>query len=293
MPRSELADFERIHHPRSGGFHSCLIIVRGDLDLAEKQATEALRLALDGGVADAQAGYDEQLGILRWHQGRLGEVLPRLRITNAQLPAIPTRWAGLVLAEAISGDRERAKTLLRAVADDGFELFYGPPWLGCMCQWAAVAAELGDHVAAAVLYPKLSPWKHLFGTGGPMPIQGVSHSLGRLAALLGDTDAAEQHFADAWRIHQQMRAPFYTAETGLHWGRFLLSHDPKRARPLLNEALDLARRYGFGAVERDATATLASALLRPLSGAGSLGLVSAGRPEHDMARGGHTEAWTE
>jgi hypothetical protein len=243
MPRSELADFERIHHPRSGGFHSCLIIVRGDLDLAEKQATEALRLALDGGVADAQAGYDEQLGILRWHQGRLGEVLPRLRITNAQLPAIPTRWAGLVLAEAISGDRERAKTLLRAVADDGFELFYGPPWLGCMCQWAAVAAE--------------------------------------------------QHFADAWRIHQQMRAPFYTAETGLHWGRFLLSHDPKRARPLLNEALDLARRYGFGAVERDATATLASALLRPLSGAGSLGLVSAGRPEHDMARGGHTEAWTE
>jgi DNA-binding SARP family transcriptional activator len=230
--------------------HSCLLIVRGDLGLAESEAAEALRIGLDGGVPDAQEGWDEQIGIIRWHQGRLAEMLPRLRSTHAQLPGVPTRWAGLVLAEVISGDRERARVMLREAAAADFELFYGAPWLGCMCQWAAVAADLGDTAAAAILFARLKPWKHLFGTGGPMPVHGVSHSLARLAVLLGDGRAAEQHFANAWRIHRQMRAPFYTAETALHWGRFLLERDLERARSLLAHAHQLARQYGFGDVER-------------------------------------------
>ena len=51
-------------------------------------------------------------------------------------------------------------------AESNFDMLYGAPWLGCMCQWAAVAAKVGDIAAAASLYPKLYPWKHLFGTGG-------------------------------------------------------------------------------------------------------------------------------
>ncbi|HEX2805325.1 MAG TPA: BTAD domain-containing putative transcriptional regulator, partial [Kineosporiaceae bacterium] len=147
---------------------SCMTIVRGDLDLAETQGTEALRIGLDGGVTDAQEGHDEVLGIIRWHQGRLAEVLPALRTALALLPGVPTRWAGLALAEAVSGDPEQARAMLREAADHDFALFYGPPWLGCMCQWATVAAELGDRDAGTVLYTKLLPWKHLFGTGGPM-----------------------------------------------------------------------------------------------------------------------------
>jgi hypothetical protein len=127
-----------------------------------------------------------------------------------------------------------------------------------MCQWAAVAAELGDANAAATIYTKLHPWKHLFGTGGPMPVHGVSHSLARLAALLGDIEAADRHFAHAWDIHRRMRAPFYTAETALHWGRLLRNRDPERATALITTARELAGRYGFGDVERRTAEELAS-----------------------------------
>ena len=229
---------------------SGLAIVRGDLDRAEMQAAEALRIGRDGGLPDAQAGYEQQLGIIRWHQGRLAEVLPPLRTALAQQPGDPIRWAGLVLAEAVCGDRDRARTLLREAADTGFDLLYGASWLGCMCQWALIAAELDDRDAAAVLYTRLTAWEDLFGTSGPLPVHGVSHCLGRLAVLLGDIDAADRHFADALHTHHHMRAPFYIAETGLHWGLSLVDRDPERARSLLAHALELAQRHGFGGVER-------------------------------------------
>ena len=235
----------------------CLTIVRGDLELAEAQGAELLQLVMDS--ADGREGHAEVLGIVRWHQGRLAEALPGLRTALARLRGVPTRWAGLAFAEAIGGDRGQAKVMLGEAATNDFDLPYGPAWLGSMCQWAAVAAELGDTGAATTLYSRLSPWKDLFGTGGPMPVHGVSHALGRLAALLGQPETADQHFTRAWRIHQRMRAPFYTAETGLYWGQMLIPSNPDRARTLLTRALELARTHGFGDVERRALQTLADA----------------------------------
>jgi hypothetical protein len=59
-------------------------------------------------------------------------------------------------------------------------------------------------------------------------------------------------------MYRRIGAPFYTAETELYWGRMLIEPDPDRARSLLDHALDLARRYGFGDVERRAAAALVS-----------------------------------
>jgi len=101
-----------------------------------------------------------------------------LRLAVARLPDLPTRSATLALAEAFDGDPDQARILLHRATVTNFETHYGPVWLGCMCQWAAVAAELGDTIAAAILYGKLRPWKDLFGMAGPMPIHGVSHTLG-------------------------------------------------------------------------------------------------------------------
>ena len=234
----------------------CLTVVRGDLELAEKQATQLL--VIDGHSGDPQEGHNEVLGIIRWHQGRLAEARPFLAASLARLPDLSNPRAALAHAEALTGDRDVAGTLLNQAVQSNFETLYGPAWLGCMCQWATVAAELGSTRAADVLYRQLHPWKDLFGTLGPMPIHGVSHALGRLAAVLGEMDAAEQHFASAWRTHQRMRGPFYIAETGLYWGTMLIESEPDRARSLLNHALDLARRYGFGDVERRATVALVS-----------------------------------
>jgi hypothetical protein len=160
------------------------------------------------------------------------------------------------LAEAISGDRQRARTMLDAAARAGFSSFYGAPWLGGMCLWADVAAELAEPHSGAILYAKLAPWKDLFGTGGPVPIHGVSLSLGRLAALLGNTEAADSHFADSMRVHEAVRSPFGKAETAFYWGRLLLDRDSEHALTLLATARQLADRYGFGDIERRADEAL-------------------------------------
>jgi hypothetical protein len=51
--------------------------------------------------------------------------------------------------------------------------------------------------------------------------------------------------------------PFYIAETGLHWGRFLKDRDRNRSTALITTAFELAQKYGFGEVERRAAGELA------------------------------------
>jgi len=233
-----------------------LTIVRGDLELAERQAGELLSSAPDN--VDAQEGHSELIGIIRWHQGRLSEALPHLRAALNRLPSLPSRWAEVAFAEAVGGDPDVAKHLLNDAAENDFDIFYGPIWLGCLCTWAAVAAEVGDTRAAAVLYSKLAPWPDLFGTTGPIPVHGVSHALGRLAALAGDFNSAVRHFELASKIHHRMGAPFYAAETALYHGGTLIETQPDRARTLLTDALQIARRQGYGDVERRAARALLS-----------------------------------
>lgn len=231
---------------------ACLSMVRSDLQRAETHAAEVLRIGRAGGQPDVQPMYDELIYAIRWQQGRLSEILPRLREATAELADLPAHTAGFACAEAVSGDAERARRLLRAAADKGFDAFYGISWLGRTCHWADVAVEVGDLDAASVLYEKLAPWKHLFAMSGPLPVHAVSLALARLASLRGDADTANAHFADAMRVHEVVRSPFGIAQTALHWGRLLVHSDPERARVLLGTATELAHRYGFGDIARRA-----------------------------------------
>jgi hypothetical protein len=149
-----------------------------------------LRIGRETEQPDAQEMYEEPLPLIRWQQGRLAEVLPELRTAPTRLPGVSSRWAALACAEAICGNAAVARATVGEAAHAGFPIFYGPPWLGCMCQWADAASDVGDTHAASLIYPKLLPWRHLFATAGPLPIRAVSIALGRLAALLGDHEAA-------------------------------------------------------------------------------------------------------
>ncbi len=62
---------------------ACLAVVGGDLERAETHAGEVLRIGRDGGQPDVQQMYDELIYVIRWQQGRLSEILPRLRQATA------------------------------------------------------------------------------------------------------------------------------------------------------------------------------------------------------------------
>ncbi|MBW3640300.1 MAG: AAA family ATPase [Actinobacteria bacterium] len=226
-------------------------VVQG-CDRAEAHAGGVLRIGTDGGQPDVQEMHAELIYMIRWQQGRLREILPRLREVAAGFEDLPAYTAGFACAEALSGDAERARRMLRAAADNGFDAFYGISWLSRTCQWAEVAVEVADLDAAAGLYTALAPWKHLFAMSGPLPLHAVSLALGRLAALRGDAETAAAHYADALRIHEVVRSPFGIAQTALHWGRLLRRTDPQRARVLLDTAADLAHRFGFRDIARRA-----------------------------------------
>ncbi len=111
-----------------------------------------------------------------------------------------------------------------------------------------VAAAVGDHTAAQLLYERLAPWPSSVASTQSLVSGAVAHYLGHLATVLGRYDTAEAHFTQALAIHERLEAPFHIARTHLEWGRMLIARGQRDnaqvARAHLESALDLAQRYG-------------------------------------------------
>jgi tetratricopeptide (TPR) repeat protein len=234
----------------------------GHVDAAQRLASEALQIGTASGQADAAEFCGAQLFFIRWQQGRLKEAIPSLNRGAAETPDFMPASASLALAEALGGQPERARRLLHAAAGKGFA-GRTVGWLISHCLWAEVAVELNDHDVAGVLYERLLPWRHLFATSGPFPLHAVAHSLGRLAALNGQFQEANENFAEALAVHQRLQAPFCIAATQRAWGHLLLPHDPDRADRLLANATTIAARHGYGYLQRPFNESRAS--LQPLA----------------------------
>jgi hypothetical protein len=127
-----------------------------------------------------------------------------------------------------------------------------------MCDFAWAAVILDDPLGAAVLYERLEPYgDELPYTGNP-GFQLVADCLGGLASTLGRYDAAEDWFTRAETIARRLRAPYHLARVRLGRGRMRLRRDADldAGRPDLEEALAIARRHGFGQIERDSASLL-------------------------------------
>jgi class 3 adenylate cyclase/tetratricopeptide (TPR) repeat protein len=233
----------------------------GDVTAAEALATEALQIGNDTGQPDALLSYGVQLTWIRWHQGRLLELLPLASRMAIDMPAIPGLRATLARACLDAGDEEQARSLLDEAAADGFRFPWDLTWLIGMVSFAEVAGRLGDAGAAELLYGLLEPWHGQIATAGAVDDSVVDHYLGTLASLLGRYDRAEGHFATALEVHRRLPAPFHVARTQLEWARMLLRRaepgDGRQARQLLDEVLAAAGRHGYALVEQ-----LAHGLLR-------------------------------
>jgi hypothetical protein len=232
---------------------ACFTLVGGDLRTAERQAEEAREIGLTSGQPDAEAIYQGQLYVIRWHQGRLGEALPANRALVAALPDFPAVAAACALAEVDSGSRARARSMLTNTARQAFDFPETVARLPALHLWAHVAAELGEREIAVVLEERLRPWHALFTTSGPTPFEAVALPLARLAALLDRPGRAQSCFAEALAVHERTCAPFGIAATELHWGTFAVEQgDDARGRQRLARAAALADQHGYALIRQRA-----------------------------------------
>ncbi len=199
---------------------------------------------------DASGVYGIQMFGIRREQGRLAELAPVIRILAGGEGREGPWRPGLVALLAELGMEAEAKRELSTLAAEGLEPFRESLWLASLTYLTDACAALGDESAAALLYPELEPLSganvmigHLVSCYG-----AADRYLGMLAAVLGETERAEEHFEQALELNRRMGATTWVARTAYEYARFLLRHDPRgrqRAEPLLGEAAALAERIGM------------------------------------------------
>jgi DNA-binding CsgD family transcriptional regulator len=132
----------------------------------------------------------------------------------------------------------------------GLDRFRASLWLASLVYLTDACSALGDEAVAALVYPELAP----FGGGNVMIGHLVScygaadRYLGMLAAVLGETERAEEHFERAMALNRSMGAATWLAHTVYEYGRLLLARgrgERDRAEALLGEAATLAERIGM------------------------------------------------
>ncbi len=78
----------------------------------------------------------------------------------------------------------------------------------------------------------------------------LARSLGRLAHLLGRSEAAEAHFRTALSINERIEAPYWIACTQLDYADLLRDVGKiDEAVRLVDQALETAKTFGFAALE--------------------------------------------
>ena len=248
---SDLSDTLRQTRHQAVGFATdamrvMLTIRAGDFTRAEVMATDCARRGEACGDADAPIWHRGHLLAIRWFQGRVGELLPRVR-REAHSPGLgpvdDSQFAALATIAAAEGDhRLAAGALARRGRGDLTRIPSSSAWLVTMYGAVEAAAELGDAETAATAYRLLHPHARLPVVGGlgVVCFGSVEHALGLASLTLGDADRAVAHLRPAVRENLALG----------HWPAACLS------RHRLAQALTLRGQPGD---EREAAAELATA----------------------------------
>jgi hypothetical protein len=175
---------------------------------------------------------------------------------------MPGLGAYLAFALCESGQHAGADRLLRLLAGEGFDFPRDPYWLPSLMLAAEVARTLDDRGAATTLYRLLAPEPHVWGNAAGVSTGVTVHSLGLLAAVLGDLDAATAHLADAAAHYEATGAVAHLGRTRVEQARLLLLRGPDgsaEAVDMLTETLEQAKTLGLANVARRALSALTEA----------------------------------
>ena len=203
----------------------------------------AVRLQDISGVGMSYA-FAVWLAVIR---GDPAELPPDVFDFIAAAPPIPVVKAGLATALFVAGRTDEAQAVyqtlrqLPASGDSDIRTF------GALTQMMDLIIAFRDAEMAETAYRLLHP--HVTDSGasgtGLVWLSGSLHwPLGRLAALLGRTEQALDHFARAATVNVRLGARPFVALTRLDWAETLKrsGDDQARARMLAREAAAEARR---------------------------------------------------
>ncbi|MFI7129956.1 hypothetical protein ACIBQ1_29960 [Nonomuraea sp. NPDC050153] len=224
-----------------GAIEVMLSIRAGRFAQAEQRAAACHELGTAAGDDNATAWYGCQLAAIRWYQGRVAELVPRLAglLGSPTLSAVDdSPCAALALAAAAAGDRRLAESMLARLR--GGVLADRPrtsTWLASMYAVVEAAGLLGDAELAAGAAAELAPYAELPVTTGPgiACFGSVHHSLGVAAITMGDLDRAAGHLRTA--VHENLALG--------HWPAVALS------RSRLGQALALRDGPRDGTARRE------------------------------------------
>ncbi|HVP76139.1 MAG TPA: AAA family ATPase [Gaiellaceae bacterium] len=228
-------------------YGSALALCDGRLEEAERLAVRSHEWSRLLTGRDASGVYGIQMFSIRREQGRLAELAPVIRILAGEGGREGPWRPGLVALLAELGMEAEARRELARLAADGLDAYRESLWLTALTYLTDAAAALGDEATAALVYRELEPHGganvmigHLVSCYG-----AADRYLGMLAATLGETERAVEHFEAALELNRRMGAATWLAHTAYEYGRFLLQRrrgDRDRAGALLGEAASLAGR---------------------------------------------------
>ncbi|GGM34930.1 hypothetical protein ACFFX1_44315 [Dactylosporangium sucinum] len=185
----------RQHPPISGHVQAIevmLSIRAGRLDLAEAGAEARYEWATALEHHDATPVYWGQLAAVRWYQGRIAELLPRMHDPHLAL-ADSGPYAMLALAAAAAGDRFAAESAIASLV--GRDRPRSGWWLASMLLVVEAAVLLGDAETCARAYETLRPYADQPAVAGlaVVCLGSMQHALGLAALGAGDVDRAVEH----------------------------------------------------------------------------------------------------
>jgi DNA-binding SARP family transcriptional activator/tetratricopeptide (TPR) repeat protein len=241
-------------------YRPTVALLEGRLAEAESLMRDARGLGRRALSWNAEVSFALQLYVLRWEQGRIGELEEMVRRAVGEYPTYPLWRCVLAHMTAELGDRAETRRLLDALAADGFAVLpFDEEWLVGMGFLAETARSLeaGDH--AGGLYDRLLPWADRIAISYPeISIGPVARFLGVLAMTMARPDNAVAHFEGALATSRRIGARPALARTELDYAAVLLEggtgSGAARAGELLESCLATAREIGMEPLVRRASA---------------------------------------
>jgi tetratricopeptide (TPR) repeat protein len=229
-------------------------LLDGSFAAAEQLAEQALSLL--PGQPNARQAHLNQITLVRWEQGRLGELREAWQRIVEQFPQVGFGRAWLSLADAELGRDDDARMSLRSRIDELPDLPRHGLWLPILAVTSLAAAHLNDPDAAAAVYPLLLPYAgRAIVTPMPHPVTCFGHAslyLGLLATALSRWEEADDHFESAIKENTRMGATALLARTRYEYARMLVrcgrTADRSRALMVLDGAEATARALGMVSV---------------------------------------------